>query len=73
VCGDNILLMTIRHNHGRDGAFLAQSFMTGEQKVLLSFEISQFDREIRNKKSDANIANGANWKSCMKFSVKRSL
>jgi hypothetical protein len=33
-----------------DGAFLVQSFMTGEQKMLLSFEISEFDREIRKHK-----------------------
>lgn len=33
-----------------DGAFLVQSFMTGEQKILLSLEISEFDREIRKQK-----------------------
>ncbi|HSK43685.1 MAG TPA: hypothetical protein VLA83_07345 [Candidatus Binatia bacterium] len=42
--------MTINHNRDRDGAFLVQSFMTGEHKVLLSFEISQFDRQIRKQK-----------------------
>jgi len=31
-------------------SFLVQSFMTGEQKVLLSFEISMFDREIRKQR-----------------------
>ena len=30
--------------------FLVQSFMTGEQKVLLSLEISLFDQEIRKQK-----------------------
>jgi hypothetical protein len=42
--------MTISDKHRMDGAFLVQSFMTGEQKMLLSFEISEFDREIRKQK-----------------------
>lgn len=42
--------MAIRHNRDRDGAFLVQSFMTGEQKILLSLEISEFDREIRKQR-----------------------
>ncbi len=29
---------------------LIQSFMTGEQKVLLSLEMSEFDREIRKQR-----------------------
>ena len=48
--GGNITVMVIRNSRGMDGASLVQSFMTGEQKVLLSFEISQFDREIRKQK-----------------------
>ena len=50
VCGGNILPMAINDKRDRDGAFLVQSFMTGEQKMLLSFEISEFDREIRKQK-----------------------
>jgi hypothetical protein len=42
--------MTINHSRDRDGAFLVQSFMTGEQKVMLSMEISEFDRQIRKQK-----------------------
>ena len=38
---------TSRNNKPGD---LAQSFMSGEQKVLLSFEMSEFDREIRKQK-----------------------
>lgn len=42
--------MAISNRRDRDGAFLVQSFMTGEQKILLSLEISEFDREIRKQK-----------------------
>jgi hypothetical protein len=42
--------MAISDKHRLGGAFLVQSFMTGEQKMLLSFEISEFDREIRKQK-----------------------
>jgi hypothetical protein len=43
--------MTIDDSPDKRGSFLVQSFMTGEQKVLLSFEISEFDREIRKQKA----------------------
>ncbi len=43
--------MAISDNPGKCDAFLVQSFMTGEQKVLLSFEMSYFDREIRKQKA----------------------
>jgi hypothetical protein len=42
--------MAINSNRDRDGAFLVQSFMTGEQKIMLSLEISEFDRQIRKQK-----------------------
>jgi hypothetical protein len=42
--------MVINSNRERDGAFLVQSFMTGEQKIILSLEISGFDRQIRKQK-----------------------
>jgi hypothetical protein len=42
--------MAISDRRGMDGASLVQSFMTGEQKMLRSFEISEFDREIRKQK-----------------------
>jgi hypothetical protein len=42
--------MAISDKRRMDGAFLVQSFMTGEQKMLLSFEISEFDREIRKQR-----------------------
>jgi hypothetical protein len=42
--------MKFRQHPEEDDAFLVQSFMTGEQKVLLSFEISHFDREIRKQR-----------------------
>jgi hypothetical protein len=41
--------MAISDKHRMDGSFLVQSFMTGEQKMSLSFEI-KFDREIRKQK-----------------------
>jgi hypothetical protein len=43
--------MAINSNRERDGAFLVQSFMTGEQKIMLSLEISEFDRQIRKQKN----------------------
>jgi hypothetical protein len=50
TAGGNITVMAIRNSRGMDGASRVQSFMTGEQKVLLSLEISEFDREIRKQK-----------------------
>jgi hypothetical protein len=58
--------MAINSNRDRDGAFLVQSFMTGEQKIMLSLEISEFDRRSESKKSDAIILSGVNSKSCTK-------
>lgn len=42
--------MKIADDPGKRGAFFVQSFMSGEQKILLSLEISLFDREIRKQK-----------------------
>jgi hypothetical protein len=42
--------MKIDDDPGKRGAFFVQSFMSGQQKVLLSLEISIFDREIRKQK-----------------------
>ncbi len=42
--------MKIDDDPGKRGAFLVQSFMSGEQKVLLAFEMSEFDREIRKQR-----------------------
>ena len=42
--------MKIDDSPEKRGAFFVQSFMTGEQKVLLSLEISLFDREIRKQR-----------------------
>jgi hypothetical protein len=42
--------LRIDDDPGQRGAFLVQSFMTGGQKILLSLEISMFDREIRKQK-----------------------
>ena len=42
--------MKIDDTPEKRGAFFVQSFMSGEQKVLLSLEISMFDREIRKQR-----------------------
>jgi hypothetical protein len=42
--------MAINDKRGKDGAFFVQSFMSGEQKIMLSLEISEFDRRIRKQK-----------------------
>jgi hypothetical protein len=42
--------MAISDKRGMDGSFLVQSFMTGEQKIMLGLEISEFDRQIRKQK-----------------------
>lgn len=42
--------MAIDDTSEKRGASLVQSFMTGEQKVLLAFEISAFDQGVRKQK-----------------------
>jgi hypothetical protein len=42
--------MSIFDTPGKRGALLVQSFMTGEQKLLLALEMSLFDRDIRKQK-----------------------
>jgi hypothetical protein len=42
--------MSIFDTPGKRGALLVQSFMTGEQKFLLTYEMSMFDRGVRKQK-----------------------
>ncbi len=42
--------MAIDDTPDKRGAWFVQSFMTGEQRVLLAFEISTFDRGVRKQK-----------------------
>jgi hypothetical protein len=42
--------MATSDKRDRDGAFLVQSFMTGEQRIMLSLEVREFDRQIRRQK-----------------------
>jgi transcriptional regulator of met regulon len=42
--------MKLDDDPGKRGTFLVQSFMSGEQKVLLSLEMSMFDQEIRKQR-----------------------
>jgi hypothetical protein len=42
--------MSLFNSPSKRGALLVQSFMTGEQKLLLSLEMSAFDREVRKQK-----------------------
>jgi hypothetical protein len=58
--------MAINSNRDRDGAFLVQSFMTGEQKIMLGLESASLTARSESKKSDAIIMSGVNSKSCTK-------
>jgi hypothetical protein len=42
--------MSLFNSPSKRGALLVQSFMTGEQKILLSLEMSLFDRDVRKQK-----------------------
>ncbi|HWF05049.1 MAG TPA: hypothetical protein VHA06_15270 [Candidatus Angelobacter sp.] len=42
--------MSIFDTPGKRGALLVQSFMTGEQKFLLTYEMSMFDRGVIKQK-----------------------